>query len=434
MRKLDVPVLTSWTRYERWLYHLITCMMSHCRVFASFLVAVLVASCVALGSKVLWFGIQFCGAVLVCVPLMCWASLFVAWFPEPSGVHHVGSCDIEMQFPASAESKTTDSYPFWARIYYPCSFPGGTREQWLPSPANRYIEAMGGVYGVPATLALLLLYPMRFIRMRSTKNADIAQGEWSVVLFSHGLCGTRSMYSALCTELASQGYIVVAPEHTDGSACLAHRGGEIVSYMPRKEADQGKQLSRRVGELLACWSSLASVEGGRFAKSVDLSSCTLIGHSFGATTVLCAASAKPFCGISSLVILDPWISPMVDVFENVQVPTLTIMTGSMLWQPNASELVEVLMALDAKSKPAFLTEIVDARHQDVSDVPFFLHVPMALISACSQIRSGYSTWKTSSELMLRFLQFQNESEESKMMALTAVPGSRVHAWKEWVKE
>merc|ERR1712139_431684 len=113
---------------------------------------------------------------------------------------------------------------------------------------------------------------------RTSRNAEVAPGRWPVALFSHGLCGTRSMYSTLCTELASQGYIVIAPEHTDGSACLAVSNGTLVNYVSRSEANQTNRIKHRIDELQACWNSIS-------ADRADASSCLLVGHSFGASTV-----------------------------------------------------------------------------------------------------------------------------------------------------
>lgn len=263
-------------------------------------------------------------------------------------------------------------------------------------------------------------------------------GRWPVAIFSHGLCGMRSMYSTLCTELASQGYIVIAPEHTDGSACLAVSGDELVNYVSRSEADETHRIRHRISELTACWESISSCAGAKFSKSVDTSACVLVGHSFGASTVLCAASEEPFRDRSRLMILDPWIGPISGSWNPVPASTLAIMTGSMLWEPNASELVQVLSEVDAPRRPALLTEIIDARHQDLSDVRFFLHIPMALIAASSQKRSGGSMLKTYAELMRRFLQFGDCSgdaatEDSKLNQLKAVPGARVHKWRDWMK-
>ena len=42
-----------------------------------------------------------------------------------------------------------------------------------------------------------------------------------VIVFSHGLAGNRNLYAGLLTSLASQGYLVAAIEHRDGSASCA---------------------------------------------------------------------------------------------------------------------------------------------------------------------------------------------------------------------
>ena len=41
-----------------------------------------------------------------------------------------------------------------------------------------------------------------------------------VMVFSHGLHAHRTVYSGVCCELSSHGYVVAAVEHKDKSACL----------------------------------------------------------------------------------------------------------------------------------------------------------------------------------------------------------------------
>ncbi|PVU96825.1 hypothetical protein BB561_000930 [Smittium simulii] len=46
--------------------------------------------------------------------------------------------------------------------------------------------------------------------------------KFPVAIFSHGLAGNRSTYSAICRELASHGFIIIAIEHRDGSASATY--------------------------------------------------------------------------------------------------------------------------------------------------------------------------------------------------------------------
>jgi dienelactone hydrolase len=283
-------------------------------------------------------------------------------------------------------------------------------------------------------MAAFLLYPMRFIRTRAAKDSVMKDGSWPVVLFSHGLCGTRTMYSALCTELASHGYFVVAPEHTDGSACLAVTDGRVIPYASHAQASRAKQLQQRVVELESCWQALPGL-GVNFGNCLDLSKCILMGHSFGGAAVVCAASADSFRTRSSLVLLDPWLGPAMNIFKSVHMSTLIIMQGSsMLWSGNASDIVQLLKVVDAKSQPAFFTEVLGARHQDASDVPFFLHAPLALLCASSMTRTGHWVWQRNSELIQQFLSFANEDVDMKVQRLSSISGVRVHDWKSWLQD
>lgn len=66
-------------------------------------------------------------------------------------------------------------------------------------------------------------YFWRDITMDVCPDGEIAQffksGEFKLcpIVFSHGMKGSRCMYSTICQEMASHGYIVFALDHHDGS-------------------------------------------------------------------------------------------------------------------------------------------------------------------------------------------------------------------------
>jgi platelet-activating factor acetylhydrolase len=67
------------------------------------------------------------------------------------------------------------------------------------------------------------------IHMPVHPDAPPAEGRFPLVIFSHGLVGTRNTYSHFCSSLASEGYVVVAVEHADGSSpCVVRDGKEKV--------------------------------------------------------------------------------------------------------------------------------------------------------------------------------------------------------------
>lgn len=152
-------------------------------------------------------------------------------------------------------------HPTIIRLYYPCDDDAQPVEaHWLPS--WRYAQGYGEYMKLPAALAVPAFSMVAGWERKpcaSDRPLAVAQGGWvgnanpladgstrqqqaegtavpagcpepsfPVVIFSHGLSGMRTTYSAMCTDFASHGYVVAAVEHRDGSACITWKGTEKV--------------------------------------------------------------------------------------------------------------------------------------------------------------------------------------------------------------
>ena len=100
-------------------------------------------------------------------------------------------------------------------------------------------------------------------------------GRWPVLVFSHGLGGSRNAYSHICGSLASHGIVVVAPDHRDGSAPISFIKEDVKSKLrpveyqyyphnvtPEVEKGRNAQLEIRCWELGMAHDALLKIDKG----------------------------------------------------------------------------------------------------------------------------------------------------------------------------
>ncbi|EKM59854.1 uncharacterized protein PHACADRAFT_192245 [Phanerochaete carnosa HHB-10118-sp] len=111
--------------------------------------------------------------------------------------------------------------------YYPADMQAVKRARkgvyWVPRPVSETLKGYAQFGGMNALLVHGLLGGYaRVLKIPVYANVPLlgtqsGKHQWPLVIFSHGLGGTRTTYSHFCARLAAEGRVVLAIEHRDGT-------------------------------------------------------------------------------------------------------------------------------------------------------------------------------------------------------------------------
>ncbi|GAA99034.1 uncharacterized protein L969DRAFT_44413 [Mixia osmundae IAM 14324] len=356
----------------------------------------------------------------------------------PSAPHAVGT--LELELPCDQQTFASDSVTLpdgspalkldtiLMTLYYPARLERGRSYERLPW-MNRPLSATAGGYadyasltGYKRALAIpILMTAAALIRVPAFVNAPLAEpasaAKHPLVVFSHGMAGSRQMYSQYCGTLAARGFVVAALEHRDGSGPASAVNGKaprIVRYlkyddMPRSTRPaelmglRHAQLAMRTAELVAAVDALrrfgrdpqksiqdnlrvsgaTGFTSGRASgevadidtqawQRVDYDNVHLSSHSFGGTTVLAALADSTFAarGIRSATLLDPWLEPLSKTTRpDSRIPLLAINSPNFtLWRGHFDELVKIFRPAVRDHPSSALVTVQGITHTTFSDV------------------------------------------------------------------
>lgn len=265
------------------------------------LIAVAVAGAVALrhwrpGRSRRWRRVIGRSALVVGLALggVALLTAFVPAMPEPSGPHNVGSEIFRWTDERRAEAFTAD----------PSDRRQVIAQAWYPTDAREgrdvpYFEAQGRLPGSISGLPSFMFTSFGSIETHALSGAPVsdAQRTWPVLVFSPGLSIPREQYTALCTDLASRGFVVVALSVPYESSVSVLSDGTIVGQTihPDVAGPPPHPALERLISIRATDSRFALDQLGRLpqlepgsplAGRLDLQHVGIVGHSLGGATAV----------------------------------------------------------------------------------------------------------------------------------------------------
>ncbi|XP_050171280.1 platelet-activating factor acetylhydrolase isoform X1 [Myiozetetes cayanensis] len=329
-------------------------------------------------------------------PMEMWTNNTERFYriPEGKGPHSVGCTDL------MTENAVEGSF---LRLYYPaCDATDIEEARWIPD--KEYYQGLSDFLNMYRIVGERLFhYYVGSVTCPAKSNAAFKPGEkYPLLIFSHGLGAFRTIYSAICIEMASQGFLVAAVEHRDESASATYyckrrsisesqeestsnMEKEWIYYRKLKTGEEErclrhKQVQQRAQECIKALNLILKINSGEevtnvlhsdfdwksLKDSVDTSRIAVMGHSFGGATVIESLSKEIRfrCGIA----LDVWMLPVGDdIYQNsVQQPLLFINSEKFQWADNILK-IKKLISNDTNKK---MITIKGSVHQSFPDFTF----------------------------------------------------------------
>lgn len=354
--------------------------------------------------------------------------------PRINGTYHVATSFWSIPFAkrvfGTAKFKSSQ-LPVFAleeagvQVFYPCEKPQSRRAfgvEWLHRPLTQWAAGYATFLGYsrwifyPIVFLLSAIIKMPLFRDTPLK-AHPDGAEWPLVIFSHGLAGTRTTYSQICSRIAAQGYVVLAIEHRDGTGPSSiypidgKRGPHYYLNVQNLDWDEKlknpetpmplrtQQLDVRYVEILEVFKAFKEIVSGNdsvvgnskdypywasWKDQVTVSSIIFTGHSFGGCTGFHILTHSPPKGydclpISKAIIHDPWMEPFPADFEQrvvrenqaFSIPVIVINSEEFtLWKSHFVRQDTLLKPWVSRAgeNAAFVT-LVGSRHMAFSDFP-----------------------------------------------------------------
>jgi predicted dienelactone hydrolase len=199
----------------------------------------------------------------------------------------------------------------------------------------------------------------------ATRDAVPLEGTWPLLTFSHCYGCLRWSGASIASELAREGYVVVAPDHN--GTTLWDRDADTLGELTDEELQARAADVRFLLDTLLQGGAEADIPAG---LSFDVDRIGAFGHSFGAvTSALVSQEDERIRAFGALAA--PAVNPLFasTTIEELTDPALFLVATE---DNSITEFGNQLLRSNFADKPgpgiAWLVEVVDAGHWSFSDI------------------------------------------------------------------
>lgn len=258
--------------------------------------------------------------VAVALPLM----LPVPRLPAPAGPEAIGTIEVGMIDRTRVElygDAAGGPRELSVQVWYPAATASkDERVVW-----NQHWEVVDPAISENLGLPSWFLGHTRYTLSHATAGPPLAPGTYPVIIFSHGWQGVRTITLDQVEHLVSNGYIVIAADHTYGAAATVLNGTEVVREDENALPDRAEVgddaymqaatdlLGTFADDLVMILDGLDRGESGPFSAIVggaDLNRIGIYGHGLGGGAAIKTCLEDERC--DAVLGLDPWVEPLTE--------------------------------------------------------------------------------------------------------------------------
>ena len=303
--------------------------------------------------------------------------------PKPQGEHTVGTETFHWVDSTRLEwftpEKPDDYREIMVQFWYPSSNQPGNKTE----PYMDYIDLRSKTIAAAENLPSFFPSHLDLIKTNSYLQIPCLDQTLGipVVVFSHGITGSRHLHQALFEHLSSQGYLVAAIDHSYDCNLSIFPDGRFADYRsditgePDSIAIRKQQLDTRSRDVIFVLDKLKEIQSGKIKSKlngkINLRKIAVGGHSYGGATAILSANRDD--RVYACFILDGWINPVPNsiIETGLRKPFLSV--GRPDWKdsdyPDNYTYLSKLVTNSAK--PNYNIAIDKTLHLDYTDIPLY---------------------------------------------------------------